>query len=379
MIGRLYSVVLAFSLVAIGCCDSVANAISTNEEALTSSAAPIVELADGAVQAAQTESSLPPPQSMNLESSSSDQQQHKTQDDQILALKGPKFVPEASKNITALAGRVASLNCRIKNLDNWTVSWVRHRDVSLLTVASYTYSSDQRFRAVHKPYFGEQPPSASHSGPGSGGSNGGSSKPFQQVQHLNSDLESLTDTYSDWGLEIHSSQPRDSGIYECQISTTPHRSLFVHLRVVEPSTTVLGGSEVFVGMGSTINLTCVIRLSPEPPNSIRWQHNNQMIGYDSNRGGVSVVTEKGIESSSSLLIQNARPADSGKYVCRPDNAEPATVNVHVLNGESPAAMQHGCSARQLSSAALFFFSVAMAVAANVKAQRNIWSFIYGVT
>ena len=45
---------------------------------------------------------------------------------------------------------------------------------------------------------------------------------------------------------------------------------------IEPSTTVLGGSEVFVGMGSTINLTCVIRLSPEPPNSIRWQHNNQV-------------------------------------------------------------------------------------------------------
>ena len=44
----------------------------------------------------------------------------------------------------------------------------------------------------------------------------------------------------------------------------------------EPSTTVLGGSEVFVGQGSTINLTCVIRLSPEPPNSIRWQHNNQV-------------------------------------------------------------------------------------------------------
>lgn len=57
-----------------------------------------------------------------------------------------------------------------------------------------------------------------------------------------------------------------------------------------------------------------------------------MIGYDSSRGGVSVVTEKGVESSSSLLIQNARPADSGKYTCRPDNAEPATVNVHVLNG-----------------------------------------------
>ena len=98
---------------------------------------------------------------------------------------------------------------------------------SLLTVAGYTYSSDQRFRAVHKPYFGEQLPSASQS---SGA--GSNSKQFQQVQHLNSDLESLTDTYQDWGMEIHSSQPRDSGIYECQISTTPHRSLFVHLRVV---------------------------------------------------------------------------------------------------------------------------------------------------
>ena len=96
------------------------------------------------------------------------------------------------------------------------VSWVRHRDVHLLTVAGYTYSADQRFRAVHKPYFGE----LTQNGIGGPGSS------------LNGDLESLTDTYQDWGLEIHSSQPRDSGIYECQISTTPHRSLFVHLRVV---------------------------------------------------------------------------------------------------------------------------------------------------
>jgi hypothetical protein len=51
----------------------------------------------------------------------------------------------------------------------------------------------------------------------------------------------------------------------------------------------------------------------------------------------------------------------------------------MITGESPAAMQHGCSARQLSSAALFFLSLALAVATNVKTQRHIWSFIYGVT
>jgi len=273
----------------------------------------------------------------------------------------PEIITSASKNVTCLAGRVASLNCRIKNLNNnWTVSWIRHRDTHLLTVASYLYSADLRFRPTHKPYFVEHP-------------NGG------EADRDGSSLSTLSDTYQDWGLEIHSSQPHDSGIYECQVSTTPQIKLFVHLRVVEPSTTVLGGSEVFVGMGSTINLTCVIRLSPEPPSSIRWQHNNQMIGYDSNRGGVSVVTEKGIESSSSLLIQNARPSDSGKYVCRPENAESATVKVHVLNGESPAAMQHGCSPGQLSSTALFIISVALTLMTNVKAQQTIWLSVCGVT
>jgi len=52
---------------------------------------------------------------------------------------------------------------------------------------------------------------------------------------------------------------------------------------------------------------------------------------------------------------------------------------HYYVGESPAAMQHGCSPRQLSSSLLFFLSVALACAFNVKAQRHIWSFIYGVT
>ena len=30
------------------------------------------------------------------------------------------------------------------------VSWIRHRDIHLLTVGRYTYASDQRFRALHE-------------------------------------------------------------------------------------------------------------------------------------------------------------------------------------------------------------------------------------
>lgn len=70
------------------------------------------------------------------------------------------------------------------------VSWVRHRDIHLLTVGRYTYTSDQRFRAIHHPHS------------------------------------------EDWILQIKYPQHRDSGIYECQISTTPHMSHFIYLNVI---------------------------------------------------------------------------------------------------------------------------------------------------
>ncbi|MPC07863.1 hypothetical protein E2C01_000431 [Portunus trituberculatus] len=117
------------------------------------------------------------------------------------------------------------------------------------------------------------------------------------------------------GLPFLPPQPRDSGVYECQVSTTPPMSHFIRLRVV----------------GSTINLTCLVEYSPEPPDFIFWSHNNKIISYDSSRGGVTVILEKGDLTTSTLLIQKARGSDSGHYDCSPSNAAPANVTVHVLN------------------------------------------------
>ncbi|XP_017145203.1 uncharacterized protein LOC108157589 isoform X2 [Drosophila miranda] len=209
---------------------------------------------------------------------------------------GPYFDKAVSKNVTALLGKTAYLNCRVKNLGNKTmllqVSWVRHRDIHLLTVGRYTYTSDQRFRAIHQPQT------------------------------------------EDWMLQIKYPQHRDSGIYECQVSTTPHMSHYIHLNVVEPSTEIIGAPDLYIESGSTINLTCVILNSPEPPAYIFWNHNNAIINYDSPRGGVSVVTNKGETTTSFLLIKSARPSDSGHYQCNPSNAKPRSVTVHVLNGVS---------------------------------------------
>ncbi|ODM97542.1 Peroxidasin [Orchesella cincta] len=95
----------------------------------------------------------------------------------------------------------------------------------------------------------------------------------------------------------------------------------------------MGAPEMFISRGSTINLTCIVEHSPEPPSNILWTHNNQEINYDSPRGGVSVITEKGDVTVSYLLIQKARPSDSGIYSCSPSNAIAQEITVHVLNGK----------------------------------------------
>lgn len=67
---------------------------------------------------------------------------------------------------------------------------MRHRDIHLLTVGRYTYTSDQRFEALHLEFSDE------------------------------------------WTLRIRYPQAKDSGIYECQISTTPPIGHKVYLTVV---------------------------------------------------------------------------------------------------------------------------------------------------
>lgn len=86
-------------------------------------------------------------------------------------------------------------------------------------------------------------------------------------------------------------------------------------------------------MGSTINLTCLVRYAPEPPPAMIWSHNSHVINFDSPRGGISLVTEKGFLTTSRLLIQKAMQADSGLYTCAPSNANSANVRVHILNGK----------------------------------------------
>ncbi|MPC49550.1 hypothetical protein E2C01_043357 [Portunus trituberculatus] len=70
------------------------------------------------------------------------------------------------------------------------VTWLRKRDAHVLTVGLFSYTSDQRFTPLH------------------------------------------SEGSPDWVLKITSPQKRDSGIYECQVSTEPKISRAFNLSVV---------------------------------------------------------------------------------------------------------------------------------------------------
>lgn len=177
------------------------------------------------------------------------------------------------------------------------VSWIRRKDYHLLTIGVTTYSSDERFNIIR------------------------------------------SEDSEEWPLQIKYVQLRDAGLYECQVSTHPPTSIFVQLDVVEAKAEIFGPSEKYLKPGSTLRLTCRVVKSNEPPLYIFWYHNNRMINYDVHRG-VNVSTEAD-NRYSELVITHTNTLNSGNYSCVSNNAVAASTLVHILNGENPAAMQHG--------------------------------------
>ncbi|XP_039291265.1 uncharacterized protein LOC111054794 [Nilaparvata lugens] len=104
---------------------------------------------------------------------------------------------------------------------------------------------------------------------------------------------------------------------------------------------IAGAPEVFVKRGSTISLLCTVSTN-QRTGAVTWYQGPSLIDFDAPRGGIALETERtDAGTTSKLLVTRAEMADSGNYTCLPAHARPASVYVHVLNGEHPAAMQHG--------------------------------------
>ncbi|EDS45171.1 conserved hypothetical protein [Culex quinquefasciatus] len=218
----------------------------------------------------------------------------------------PYFVPTASKNATIRQGDPAFLSCQVENLGAYTVSWIRVRDLHILTVDRYTYTADQRFQSLHNNETGE------------------------------------------WTLNIKWTERKDTGIYECQVSTLPVKSLALYLIVLDylylaATTQILEGTMVYGYKGEDLNLTCMVNHNYDRrPNHVIWYHQNDIVAYEQlrkrDRSPLNSIT-------SYHLIRNVDFDDAGNYTCAPDIYTSASTIVHILDGdEMQSAKSNAASA-----------------------------------
>ncbi|EDV32440.2 uncharacterized protein Dana_GF14051, isoform E [Drosophila ananassae] len=216
------------------------------------------------------------------------------------------------RNITARTGHTAAINCRVDNLGDKSVSWIRKRDLHILTAGILTYTSDERFRVVR------------------------------------------TADSKDWTLHVKYAQPRDSGIYECQVNTEPKISMAFRLNVIvtppDAKAIIAGPTDLYVKVGSIITLTCLVKhpaTTAQDIGPIYWYRGPYILtpfvahpndaAIDLQR--ISMESTLAEKLQSRLRIANAQLLDTGNYTCMPTTAEAASVVVNVINDESPAAMQ----------------------------------------
>lgn len=225
---------------------------------------------------------------------------------------GPYFDPATPNNITTQLGTHAYLPCKVRQLSNKSVSWIRRRDAHILTVDRFTFIADERFQAF---------------------------------------LVEATDT---WTLQVKYVQARDAGLYECQVGTEPKMSHFVELNVVVPKIEIAGEAELYVKAGTTVSIKCVITQALEEPAYIFWYHNHErVLNYDKNLVEIQMERVAPDATVGNLIIFSPRRDDSGNYTCSPSNLDSASVMLHVLSGEHPAAIQHDNDASRASPALLW--------------------------
>ncbi|KAL7037356.1 hypothetical protein ACKWTF_009178 [Chironomus riparius] len=165
---------------------------------------------------------------------------------------GPYLDGTGITNVTTQISTHAYLPCKVRQLGNKSVSWVRVRDDHILTVDRMTFIADERFQSF------------------------------------------FVETTGIWTLQIKYVQARDAGQYECQVSTEPKVSARVHLHVVVPRTELIGDPDRYVKAGSIVTFRCVVRGALEPPTYIIWYHGSQQI-YVENLRGWKVQFERDVE------------------------------------------------------------------------------------
>ncbi|KAK9704279.1 Immunoglobulin I-set domain [Popillia japonica] len=229
----------------------------------------------------------------------------------------PEFDDTVLKEIQAIAGQTIVLPCTVRNLGDKVVSWIRTRDLHILTSGAVTFTADGRFEAVYS--------------------------------HVDF-----------WGLRIRGVRITDTGQYECQVNTDPKMNFALNLTVSDVGmrdavdidtkyayvASIKGPKEVYVREGSPVTFTCEIVSQtgahdiffPKP--RVRWLYEGKEITHELDRGGISVDTDyRDRKVTSRLRVATVTMKDGGLYTCSQAATLGDSVRLFVVEAEHSEAMQ----------------------------------------
>ncbi|XP_046358608.1 zwei Ig domain protein zig-8-like isoform X2 [Haliotis rufescens] len=207
----------------------------------------------------------------------------------------PKFLP-GNMNVTVREGAMAVLPCKIRNLGTKKVAWRRLNSDQFLTIGKITWIKQVNMMVEHETQPGD---------------------------------------ITTWDLLIKNVKANDTGIYECQITSTQEYAYHVQLNVVGPPITnpaisVIGST--YVDYGESIKLICNATGGPHIPEEIDWFKDGDKI--DAHKYKDIVITKyrslRSQSMTSELLVDRSTTDHSGTYICRSSQDVIASIKVTVL-------------------------------------------------
>ncbi|XP_055857215.1 uncharacterized protein LOC129920072 isoform X2 [Episyrphus balteatus] len=275
------------------------------------------------------------------------------------------FSTKNNTRVIAQKGGLAILPCVVKLNSPATVSWIRRKDFQLLTVGLSTHSSDKRFLVEHTRHMGHWSLRIKSVREDDRGFYECqlSIYPTQsifielKVVEAVAEITGAPDLHIDEGSALR---------LECKLKRATENPSFVfwyhdNKMVNYDSQDGFSVTSTTVNMpaseGGNTNTNHRDRshtstsssssggsssTSSSSSNSLssNSSHGHGNSGHMSSLGSQHQSSYLQAPSTSVLTIQEVHFHHAGNYTCAPSNARPASITVHVLRGEKPAAMQH---------------------------------------